>query len=350
MKVINVFEGHDNYGAQGHEWSWLGKSADSSIQWLSVCSGLGRLSRFPRLARYLTTWRAVWKAKNADLIVTHGERMAVWVGLFKRLLWINTPHLAWSFTEPQMEMLSGFRLGLFKAGLRDVDRFIVFSHNEARSYPKLFGHLPERYQMVPWCSEKPIFDETASPLVEGSYIAAMGGEGRDYQTLFDAVRDIPDIRLVVVTRPEKAVGLDIPANVAVFTRLDYAEAMNIAFHSQYMVMPLISSKVAAGHGTLIAQFLLEKASIVTEAEAMEGYCENGENALMVPAQNTQAMREAILKMRKQPELQAKLTKNALEFARTHCSEKSTVQYFHGYLREKGLLSEKQDGTVGQLCW
>ncbi len=347
VKVINVFEGHVTHGAEGHGWNWIGNNADSRIQWLSICSGLRWLGPFPRLARYSTAWRAVSEAKKADLIVTHGERMAVWVGLVKRFLRVNTPHLAWSFTAPQLETLSPLKLKLFKAGLRDVDRFIMFSQLEAKQYPRLFNHSAGRYQMVPWCSEKPVFDETAPCIVEGDYIAAMGGEGRDYKTLFDAIKDLPDLKLVVVTSPERVKGLDVPANVTVFTTIPYVDAMNIAFHSELMVTPLISDKVAAGHGTLIAQFLLEKASIVTEAETMDGYCEDGINSLTVPVGDSFAMREAILKLRHQPELREKLTQNALKFARTKCSESSTVDYFHGYLREKGLLpTEPADAADG----
>lgn len=337
MKVINVFEGHVSHGAEGRGWTWIGNSADSSIRWLSVCSGLRWLGRFPRLARYSTAWRAVSEAKKADLIVTHGERMAVWVGLAKRIKRVSTPHLAWSFTAPELETLPPLKLQLFKTGLRDVDRFVMFSQLEARTYPRLFGHSPDRYHMLPWCSERPVFDEAAPRIVEGNYIAAMGGEGRDYLTLFNAIKGLPDIKLVVVTTSERMKGLDVPTNAKVFTTIPYVDAMNIAFHSEFMVTPLISDKVAAGHGTLIAQFLLEKASIVTESETMDGYCEDGINSLTVPAGDSSAMRKAILKLKHRPELKTQLTQNALTFARTHCSEKSTVDYFHEYLREKELL-------------
>ena len=348
VKIINAFEGHVSHGAESHGWAWIGNRADSSIQWLSICSGLRWLGRFPRLARYSTAWRVVSESKKADLIVTHGERMAVWVGLVKRIMHVNTPHLAWSFTAPQLETLSPLKLKLFKAGLRDVDRFIMFSQLEVRIYPRLFGHSPDRYQMVPWCSERPVFDEAAPRIVEGEYIAAMGGEGRDYKTLFDAIKDLPDIKLVVVTSPECVKRLDVPTNVIVFTTIPYVDAMNIAFHSEFMVTPLISDKVAAGHGTLIAQFLLEKASIVTEAETMDGYCEDGINSLTVPAGDSSAMREAILKLRSQPELKTQLTQNALTFARTCCSEKSTVDFFHEYLRKKGLLLAGSGNTKDYL--
>ena len=346
MKVINVFEGHVSHGAEGHGWTWIGNSADPNIQWLSICSGLRWLRRFPRLARYSTAWRAVSEAKKADLIVTHGERMAVWVGLAKRIMRVKTPHLAWSFTAPELETLSPFKLKLFKAGLGNVDRFVMFTQLEAKNYPKLFDHSADRYRMVPWCAERPVFDETAPRIVEGDYIAAMGGEGRDYQTLFDAIKDLPDIKLVVVTTPERMKGLNVPVNAIVYTTIPYADAMNIALHSEFMVTPLISDTVAAGHGTLIAQFLLEKASIVTKAETMNGYCEDGVNSLTVLAGDSLSLREAILKLKNEPALKAKLTQNALKFARTHCSEESTVDYFHGYLREKKLLPKHAESTAG----
>jgi hypothetical protein len=348
MKILNVFESQVGHDQDVGDWVWLGGRVDPRIQWLSVSSRLRWFIGHPRLARYLTAWCAVSKARQVDLIVTHGERMAVWVGLLKRLMRVKTTHLAWAFTTPEMDKLSHFRISLFKAGLHDVDRIIMFSRVEAREYPRLFGHSPELYDMVPWSSERPVFNEAAPRIVEGDYIASMGGEGRDYKTLFDAVRNLSDIKLVVVTPPERVEGLDVPKNVVVYTNIPYEHALNIAFHSQFMVMPLTSSKVAAGHSTLVTQFLLEKASVVTEAEAMEGYCENGVNSLTVPAGNSQALREVILRLREQPALRIQLTKNALTFARTHCSEGFTIQYFHRYLREKGLLSAESD-SIARAC-
>ena len=348
MKVLNVFEGNIGHGKDMQGWVWLGDRADPSIQWLSISSGLRNLARHSRLARYLAAWRAVSEAGNSDLIVTHGERMAIWVGLIKRLRRVHTPHLAWAFTAPEMEALNPLQKILFKAGLHDVDRAVMFSRVEARKYPRLFGLPPELFQMVPWSSERPVFDETAPRIVEGGYVASIGGEGRDYETLFDAIRDMPDIKLVIVATPERVKGLDVPDNVTVYTNIPYADAMNIAFHSQYMVTPLASARVAGGHATLIAQFLLEKASIVTEAEAMEGYCKNGKNSLTVPAGDSLALREAILRLQEQPALRIKLAGNALTYARTYCSEGFTVQYFHEYLREKGLLSEAHTDTTGYL--
>ncbi len=346
MKAINLSE---DMNPQAREpFRWIADRTDPRIQWRCLSTvQFPRLNRLrkPYLARYLTALRGVWLARRgqADLLVTHGTLMAVWVGLFKRLLGVRTPHLAWGFTLPYWDQHGRLRNQIIRLGVRNVDRFVMFSMIETRNYPRYLDLPPDRFRMVVWSVDRPPVDEQAPPIVPGRYVAAIGREGRDYRTLIDAVRDLPEVKLAVVASPHNLEGIDIPDNVQVFTDIPYGDAMNIAYNSAFMVLPLLSDTIPCGHGSLLSQFLLGKATIVTDSVAMEGYSFPGENVLTYRVRDPQSLREQILTLWHDPALADRLAANALHFAETRCDARYTVDYFHGYLREKGLLTDAGQG-------
>jgi len=344
MKALNVKEGHYQNEKNSEDWNWVADKVDTRIEWSMLSSRLtSRRSIItnPKQTRHWTALRAVWQSRKSDLLVTHGTLMAVWVGVFKRLLGINTTHLAWSFTMPNYDDYSFKRKALFRFGLRDVDRFVMYSSVETKNYPAYLKLPPERFKMIPWSVERPDFDTSVQPIIEGEYISAIGGEGRDYRTLFEAARSIPDIKMVVVASPQSIAGLDVPENVELFVNIPYEDAMNIAYHSKFMVLPLISDQIPCGHGSLIAQFYMGKATIVTDSAAMEGYSYPEENVLTYPAKADKALRNAIVRLSDNESLRHTLSLNAHKFALENCTEDFTVNYFNKYIYEKGFLNQKQ---------
>ena len=352
MKAVNIVE-QPQLGS-GEVFRWIADQADSSIEWAHFSTlqhpRLLRIKR-PFLARYITSFRAVWYAKRvqADLLISHGTMMAVWVGIFKRLLGVKIRHLAWSFTLPYYDESSAVWNAVMRFGVKNVDRFIMYSVIETKNYPKYLKLPADRFHMIPWSMNKPELDRESIPLIEGRYVAAMGREGRDYKTLIQAMTRLPDIKLVIVAKPENIANIDIPENTEVRTNIPYEEAMNIAWHSDFMVLPLLSDTIPCGHGSLLAQFLLNKATIVTDSIAMEGYSFPGENVLVYKAQDSDALITQIKNLWEHPEHAKNLADKALDFAESRCSEASIVQYFHDYLRKfKQLhppLFEHQSGGL-----
>ncbi|NDD35047.1 MAG: hypothetical protein EBZ26_01820 [Flavobacteriia bacterium] len=51
------------------------------------------------------------------------------------------------------------------------------------------------------------------------YVCVVGGEGRDYALVADAMRKRPSLRMAIVARPYSIEGIDFPENVSVFTNL-----------------------------------------------------------------------------------------------------------------------------------
>lgn len=75
------------------------------------------------------------------------------------------------------------------------------------------------------------------PRIAGNYICALGSQARDYRVPIESMKLLPMLRLVAVTNPESVVGLEIPSNVQILSRVPLPESMNILAHSRLMVLP-----------------------------------------------------------------------------------------------------------------
>lgn len=346
MKALNVYEENALYDKSGIVWEWITPKTMPGIDWETITTiqtpKLNQIQK-PYLARYLTAFRAAWKARNVDLVVTHGEPTAIWTGIFMRLLGAKAKHLAWAFTMPEYDDYSHWRKMLLRFGMKNVDRLVMFSEIETRNYPPLLGVAPDRFRMIPWSANGIDIDWSAPPIIEGEYIAAIGGEGRDYATLFKAMEMIPERQLAVVASPKSIEGLTPPPNVTVYSNIPLTDAMNIAAHASFLVLPLLSETIPCGHGSIVSQFYLKRATIVTRSQAMNGYAYPEDNVLEYPAQDAEALKTQILRLFDDEELRDRIAEKGLKFAEDKCSEPYTIEYFNNYVVESGFL----DGNGGK---
>ncbi len=348
MKALNVYEENALYDKSGVVWNWITPKTLDGIEWETVTTiQTPRLNRIqkPYLARYLTALRTAWKARSADLVVTHGEPMAIWTGIFMRLLGSRAKHLAWAFTMPEYDSYGPLRKWLLRFGMKHVDRLVMFSEIETQTYPPLLGVDPARFHMIQWSVNGVDVDREAAPIIDGEYIAAIGGEGRDYKTLFEAMAMIPERRLAVVASPKSVAGLTPPDNVTIYSNIPFADAMNIAANASFLVLPLLSETIPCGHGSLVSQFYLNKATIITRSQAMKGYAYADENVLEYPAQDATALKEQIERLYNDKALRDRIAATGLKFAQEKCSEPYTIEYFNNYVLESGLLGDNS----GQTC-
>lgn len=340
MKALNVYEENALYDKSGKVWHWVAPKTLEGIDWETITTiqtpTLNRIQK-PYLARYLTAFRAAWKARKCDLVVTHGEPMAIWTGIFMRLLNVKAKHLAWGFTMPEYDGYGPIRKLLLRFGMKNVDRLVMFTEIETRTYPPRLGVDADRFRMIPWSVNGVNADKSAAPIIEGEYIAAIGGEGRDYRTLFSAMEMLPDRELTVVASPASVKGLQVPENVTVLSNIPFSDAMNVAANAQFLVLPLLSETIPCGHGSLVSQFYLEKATIVTDSQAMDGYAIAEDNVLEYPAQNADELKKQIERLFEDKALRNKIAANGLSFATEKCSEPYTIEYVNQYIRDSGFL-------------
>lgn len=271
---------------------------------------------------------------RANAVVAHGPTLAAWCALFARVLGLKIPIVAHTFNFTVLP--SGAKKALFSLALSRIDRFVVFSTVERELYAKAFALPIEKFDVVLWGVKPPQVDAPETPLEQGDYVCAVGGNARDYRTLIEAARRLPDVRFVLVVRPNSLSGLDLPPNVAVHTNLPFGKAMNVLMHSRFMVLPLLNSEVPCGHVTLVAAMYLGKAFVITELSGVRDYVRDGDNALTVIAGSVDDLAAATRRLWVDPALCANLGENGRRFAASECTEERIARHFLGWLRSHGL--------------
>ena len=77
----------------------------------------------------------------------------------------------------------------------------------------------------------------AALFVTADYISAIGGEGRDYATLVEASRRMPNYRFVIIAREKSLLNLVVPDNVTSYTNLALSKTMNVLQNAKIAVVP-----------------------------------------------------------------------------------------------------------------
>lgn len=254
-----------------------------------------RIVKRPNIARLRAGLCAGYcaRSKKADVIISHLPRATLWIGLFSKLFQSKAKHLAFSFNFT--ELPSGINRLLMRYVFDSVDRFVVFSEAERHLYASYFTLDINRFDVIRWCMDKPKTAIPASDLPK-RYICAVGGEGRDYQSLLLASRLLPDVPVVIVTRPGNLIGLEVPAHVLVFTNLISEEFWGVVQGSSFVVLPLNGDSTNCGHISIVGSQLLGKPIVSTHSSGTSEYLKHGHNALMSMAGDSYTLSSNIQKL------------------------------------------------------
>jgi glycosyltransferase involved in cell wall biosynthesis len=275
-KIINLSD-------IGGDWCWLRDDfAHLPNEWTHYSSlNLKVPNWLPKkqsVARFIQAYRAIQLAKKSpSLLVTHGPRPAYYGARMAQILNPALPHLMYSFNFTNLP--TGFQHKAMAKAYEQINRFVVYSSLEKKVYADYFGIDPERIDMIHWSVHPPQTSTNEPPLVTGEYICALGSQGRDYHTLFEAMRQLKHIKLIVVATKECIKDLSVPDNVKVYTQIPLSQAHNILTHSKFMVVPLRDSQVPCGHVTIVSGMFFKKAMIVTNSEGVHDYIQDHQTGL-----------------------------------------------------------------------
>ena len=130
------------------------------------------------------------------------------------------------------------------------------------------------------------------------YIISVGRDpGRDYKTLFEAVKDL-QVKVIVATKPEAVRGLTIPKNVEVRFHIPYEKMPSLYAGANFAVVPLRDAENPDGSDTsgqygFLEPMAMGKAVIATDKATVRDYLKNGQNGLLVAPQSPEALKKAI---------------------------------------------------------
>jgi glycosyltransferase involved in cell wall biosynthesis len=339
----------------GDSWTWFGPQLTGpAVQWFFVKEKpqfwWQKLIKRPNLSTPYAGWRTALLArkKRAKLMVVHDARLAFWCAVFRRLLAVRAECFVYSFNLPVLP--SRWKGCLMSLAFRGIDHFLVHSTLEKELYQRYFSIPQEKILVRLWAMDPPDV-EPAEPIEPGEYVSAIGGNGRDYATLFDASRLLPDIPIISVARPENLQGIEIPSNVRVHTNMPLSLTMNILKYSCFTVIPLAGLEVPAGHVTIAAAMYLGKPVIATDSAGVRDYIISGHNGLFCQLKDPGSLAGTIRELWEDKERTAVLGQNARRFAHDYLNSAGERSSFASFLESRGLgqqevcNGQKADGTA-----
>lgn len=229
---------------------------------------------------------------NPDVIVAVFPHLALSAAFWKFLLRRRTKIVAWSFNIPPY--VEGYGRPIISWLSRYIELMIPHSRVEVQLYQSIYGIPPERLAYVPYPVGAIEVGVPEDP-VEPPYIVAMGSMQRDYATLFEAVRDL-DVHVLVIADDHALSGLTPPGNVMVRNGLSRAECHALAAQATVMALPISRENTASGHITLVTAMHLGVPLVATDCASIADYVRDSETAVLVPPEDAQALRAALLRV------------------------------------------------------
>jgi glycosyltransferase involved in cell wall biosynthesis len=197
-----------------------------------------------------------------------------------------------------------FRRFAYRFAYRGVDRLVYFSRNQTDTYRTMLGMPEERLAFVPFGVDH----EQWAPVDaddDGTVLAVGRDRGRDWPTLFDAVRG-SDLRVRLACRPEDIAGLDVPTNVERLGLVSRDEYRDLTARASVVVVPTEVRPYPTGQSVTLESMSMGKCCVVTDTPAMSDYLIGGVNALLIPPHDPIALRNSLERAVCDPELRARI--------------------------------------------
>ena len=335
MKIVNV-------GNLAPGWKWLAPrfAQFPQLQWAAVSTNdiavpgwmpLGHIAQ--RVGAAIGACRLATPGES--LLVSHLPNTSKYVEYANRTRRRRSAHLAYAFKFTDLPR--GRRRAAEANAFRTIDRFTVFSNAERALYAAHFDIPIERIDMLHWAVRPPQVPAGEPPVIAGRYVCAVGGQGRGYGVLIEAMRRLPSVRAVIVATPSAMHGLSVPDNVEVRLNTPLAQATNIIANSSFMALPLRDGEVPCGHVTLVAAMHLGKAIVATESSGISDYLQDGVTGRLSAPGDPQALAALIEEFVTDPVQCTRVGEAGRRFAGANCMEDNVTAYFRAYLARSGWI-------------
>ena len=300
-------------------WDYLPDSRDL-VDFASVSPLSDRFPGYGKLFEYYPKYlrlgqRAFARMQDYDLIVTWEANTALPLAFMRSLTGRRTPPLVvLNFVlkgQPVLDLLP-----LVRFAMRSVDRITCLSLREIEYYSQVLSYPVGNCQKLQgpfrdFFADSHRYQFGGSNPIQGMtpYIFSAGRSHRDYQTLVEAVRDIP-IRVIINARQFNVKGIQPPANVTINPFLPFGEYLDMLEKASFVVAPLLTARHASGETFIIQAMTTRKAVIASQTYSTAEIIENGVNGLLVPPGDPQALRAAIQQLIQDPGLAYRLGQTA----------------------------------------
>jgi len=258
---------------------------------------------------------AIAAAKDAgkyDAIFTNSESISIPLALLLRARSHRPRHVTIAH-----KLTSGKKALFFRRlnAHREIDTLFVYAATQRDFGINSLGIDPGKLRLIHFHADEDFFQPTGVPLLVPPQFCSAGLEWRDYPTLVETARLLPDCTFKIAAaspwskhRNELA-GLELPDNVS--ARLyDYEELRTLYSESIAAIIPLYENDFQAGVTTILEAMSVGKPVIATRTTGQRDVIDDEVTGLYVPPGDPSALTEAVIRLRDDQNLRTKLGENA----------------------------------------
>lgn len=252
------------------------------------------------------------RRNDYDAIFTNGENVGIPLALLLKSVSRRPIHV----TIGHRPSTGKKRLFFKQLGVhQQMDRIFVYASTQYVTARDTLGIPAEKLSLIPFHADTRFYHPLPTVEVRENQICAAGLEWRDYPTLIEAVREMPDLTVKLAAaspwskHTDETANRTLPPNVSA-RRYDYEELRSLYAESSFVVVPLYENDFQAGVTTLLEAMAMGKAVIVTRTTGQTDVVVNEENGLTVAPGDVNGWREAIQRLRMDATLRQKLGENA----------------------------------------
>lgn len=283
-------------------------------------------------------WQSIWvirKASNVDALVAVHEVSALVLLMTRFIGLARAPLLILNFALLHPRQTKGVRASIWRLALRNADRVVSLAANQMERLRDAHGVAAERAGFLRMPVDALFFEDVDGGEEERLCVAVGTNDGKDFETLVAA---LPlGERLVVVTDGMNA--QKIRAHPFYGSGIDVQEAVPMVELRKWyqraavVVIPLAETPHGSGHTVFVEAQAMGKVVIVSGAENMRDYAEDGWNAVVVRPGDALAMRRALQSVLNEPQRYLQMRRRARQWARMRFSVERFAQGLERMLRK-----------------
>lgn len=189
-----------------------------------------------------------------------------------------------------------------------LDRIYLLSENQIEIF-RTHGFRDDQLRAVPFGVDTEFFTPGAPQAPDIDVLAVGLDRGRDYGTLFEAVRGLP-LTVTVVAKQRNVAHLDIPNNVHFLGTVDHRTYRSLVRRARAVAIPTHDLAYPTGQSVALEASAVGTPIVVTRTEAMGQYFTDGVDAAMPRVHDPAHWRDILMDLHHDDGMRAQLSHNA----------------------------------------